>query len=77
MPELPEVEVVRRSLDSLVCGLKIINVDILNNKLRYKIPKTIKSALKNRKIISVRRRAKYLLIDTEDNNTLLIHLGIY
>tara|TARA_Y100001970_G_scaffold17718_2_gene19938 strand:- start:5143 stop:6009 length:867 start_codon:yes stop_codon:yes gene_type:complete len=76
MPELPEVEVVRRSLDSLVCGLKIINVDILNNKLRYKIPKTIKSALKNRKIISVRRRAKYLLIDTEDNNTLLIHLGM-
>ena len=42
MPELPEVEVVRKSLNNLICGLTINKVDIFNDKLRYKITKTLK-----------------------------------
>ena len=76
MPELPEVEVVRRSLNTFICGLKIKKVDIFNNKLRYTISSSLKKALKNKKIISVKRRAKFLLINIQKNNTLLIHLGM-
>ena len=76
MPELPEVEVVRRSLDTLICGLKIKKVDILNNKLRYVINPKVKNVLKNLKIISVKRRGKFLLINIENNKTLLVHLGM-
>ena len=76
MPELPEVEVVRRSLDTLICGLKIKKVDILNNKLRYVINPKVKNVLKNLKIISVKRRGKFLLINIEKNKTLLVHLGM-
>ena len=76
MPELPEVEVVRRSVDTLICGLKIKKVDILNNKLRYVINPKVKNVLKNLKIISVKRRGKFLLINIENNKTLLVHLGM-
>ena len=76
MPELPEVEVVRRSLNTFICGLKIKKVDIFNNKLRYIINPNLKKVLKKQKIISVKRRAKFLLIDIQNNNTLLIHLGM-
>ena len=76
MPELPEVEVVRISLDTIICGLKIKNVDILNKKLRYIISANVKKDLKKQKIISVKRRAKFLLINIQKNNTLLIHLGM-
>ena len=76
MPELPEVEVVRRSLDTLICGLKIIKVDILNNKLRYPINQKLKKVLKKLKIISINRRGKFILINIEKNKTLLVHLGM-
>ena len=42
MPELPEVEVVRRSLSNLITGLKITNVVIFNSNLRFKITKNLK-----------------------------------
>ena len=76
MPELPEVEVVRISLDTIICGLKIKNVDILNKKLRYIISANVKKDLKKQKIISVKRRAKFLLVNIDNNKTLLIHLGM-
>tara|TARA_B100001029_G_scaffold175102_1_gene176113 strand:+ start:481 stop:1347 length:867 start_codon:yes stop_codon:yes gene_type:complete len=76
MPELPEVEVVRRSLNTLICGLKITKVDILNNKLRYVINPKLKKVINKQKIISVKRRGKFLLINIENNKTLLFHLGM-
>ena len=76
MPELPEVEVVRKSLNNLICGLTINKVDIFNDKLRYKITKKLKKVLKNQKIISIKRRAKFLLIQFNNKKTLLIHLGM-
>jgi len=76
MPELPEVEVVKRSLKSVINNLKIKKVTVNTNKLRYHVDK--KQLLKtiNKKILSVNRRSKYLLINLEKNITILCHLGM-
>ena len=76
MPELPEVEVVRRSLQSFIKGLKIRKVSIFNRDLRYKIDKNLNKIIKNQKITSVNRKSKFLLISLGSNNTILIHLGM-
>ena len=49
MPELPEVEVVRRSLSNLILGLKIKKVTIFSKKLRFKLSKNLKKTLKIKK----------------------------
>ena len=76
MPELPEVEVVKRSLQSFIKGLKIKKITILNRKLRYRIKKNLETNIKNQKIIFTKRRSKFLLIGLENKNTILIHLGM-
>ncbi len=76
MPELPEVEVVRRSLQSFIKGLKIKKVTIFNKNLRYKIDKNLPKCIKNRRIIFIKRRSKFLLLGLENGNTILIHLGM-
>ena len=76
MPELPEVEVVKRSLQSFIKGLKIKKITILNRKLRYRIKKNFETHIKNQKIIFTKRRSKFLLIGLENKNTILIHLGM-
>ena len=53
MPELPEVEVVRRSLSNLILGLKIKKVTIFSKKLRFKLSKNLKKNVENQKIISI------------------------
>ena len=76
MPELPEVEVVRRSLQSFIKGLKIKKATIFNKNLRYKIDKNLPKCIKNRRIIFIKRRSKFLLLGLENGNTILIHLGM-
>ena len=76
MPELPEVEVVRRSLNELIAGLKINKVTIYDKNLRYKISKKFKKAIQGQKIISIFRRGKFLLIALKNKNLILIHLGM-
>ena len=76
MPELPEVEVVKKSLETKLKNLTIKRVFINNNKLRYKINNKEFSKIKNHKIISVKRRSKYLLINLDHNLTILAHLGM-
>ena len=61
MPELPEVEVVRRSLQSFIKGLKIKKVTIFNRNLRYKIRRNFERII-NQKIIFIKRRSKFLAI---------------
>ena len=63
MPELPEVEVVKKSLQYKVKNLSITRVYINNSKLRYKINSRDFHRIKGRKIISIKRRSKYLLIN--------------
>jgi formamidopyrimidine-DNA glycosylase len=75
MPELPEVETTKRGLEPLILNKKILSVHIYKKKLRWDIPSHLVSSLKQKKIIKISRRAKYLLIDTDDGQ-LVIHLGM-
>ncbi|MBX9726781.1 MAG: bifunctional DNA-formamidopyrimidine glycosylase/DNA-(apurinic or apyrimidinic site) lyase [Rickettsiales bacterium] len=76
MPELPEVETTRRGLLKAVKGKRIAAVTIRRYDLRTPIPATLAKALKGRQIVDVRRRAKYLLIDLDNGQILLAHLGM-
>ena len=76
MPELPEVEVVRRSLSDFIPGSKINKVHIFNSNLRFKISKNFKKNIENQKISSITRRAKFLLINLKNKKVILIHLGM-
>ena len=73
MPELPEVEVVRRSLSNLILGLKIKKVTIFSKKLRFKLSKNLKKNVENQKIILISRRGKFLLIKLQNRKVILIH----
>ena len=61
MPELPEVEIVKRSLLKMINKAKIIDIKIKNRNLRYKIPKNFKKKLVNQKLLNITRRSKYLI----------------
>ena len=76
MPELPEVEVVKKSLENKLKNLTIKKVLITNNKLRYKIDSKQFHTIKGLRIISIRRRSKYLLINLNRDLTILAHLGM-
>ncbi len=75
MPELPEVELTRRSLERAVVGKSIERVEIRAPKLRLPIPAELATLLAGRTIRSVARRGKYLLFDCE-TGWLIIHLGM-
>lgn len=70
MPELPEVETIRKQLEKILVGKKISSVDVLNKRIFNLDPKKII----NSKIKSVRRFGKALVIDLANNNSLLIHI---
>ena len=76
MPELPEVEVVKKSLENKLKNLTIKRVNIINNKLRYKIDSKQFNKIINQKITSIQRRSKYLLINLNKGFTILSHLGM-
>jgi formamidopyrimidine-DNA glycosylase len=76
MPELPEVEVVKKSLKNKLINLTIKRVNITNNKLRYIIDSKQFNKIKKQKIISIQRRSKYLLINLNKGFTILAHLGM-
>jgi formamidopyrimidine-DNA glycosylase len=75
MPELPEVETTRRGIAPHIENNTISTVIVRNRNMRWPIPNGLNAKLKNQKIISVTRRAKYLLIKTEIG-TLILHLGM-
>ncbi len=78
MPELPEVEVVRRDLEREVVGKKIKGVDVdgMRSIRRYRQRKQFTGELDGRKITAVTRRGKYLVVKLDDGNALIIHLGM-
>lgn len=76
MPELPEVETVCRGLENNIIGKKITSVFISDKKLRLPFPTNFSTNLKERKIISVRRRARYIIIELEQKLSILVHLGM-
>ncbi|HKI86772.1 MAG TPA: bifunctional DNA-formamidopyrimidine glycosylase/DNA-(apurinic or apyrimidinic site) lyase [Thermoanaerobaculia bacterium] len=77
MPELPEVEVLRRSLQRRVIGRRIEHIAVHDERLREPVrTHQLAARLSGRRIVALRRRAKYLLLDVERGNTLVIHLGM-
>ncbi len=76
MPELPEVEVVKKSLKRNICDLTIKNIDIRNKFLRYKIEEKIISKIVKSKVLSVIRRSKYIIINLSNSYSILVHLGM-
>jgi formamidopyrimidine-DNA glycosylase len=76
MPELPEVETVRRGLDPLIRGRLVTGVEVRQRRLREPVVPRDLSRLCGATLTGVRRRSKYLLLDTDAGLTLLVHLGM-
>ncbi|MES1244205.1 MAG: bifunctional DNA-formamidopyrimidine glycosylase/DNA-(apurinic or apyrimidinic site) lyase [Acidobacteriota bacterium] len=77
MPELPEVEVLRRSLEPRLLSDRIERVEVRNADLREPVrPAELARRTAGRTIEALRRRSKYLLIDLEGGQTLVVHLGM-
>ncbi|PIT70809.1 bifunctional DNA-formamidopyrimidine glycosylase/DNA-(apurinic or apyrimidinic site) lyase [Bartonella tribocorum] len=76
MPELPEVETVRRGLEFVATDAKIVSVKLNRRDLRFPFPEAFSERLIGRKILKLGRRAKYLLFHLSQNETILSHLGM-
>jgi formamidopyrimidine-DNA glycosylase len=76
VPELPEVEAVRRQLDPVLTGTRITEVDLRRPDLRVPFPPRFRARLRGQTIASLTRRAKYLLAELSSGETLLVHLGM-
>lgn len=76
MPELPEVETVRRGLAPLMEGARIVRVEARRRDLRFPLPHDFVARLEGRTVTGLGRRAKYLLADLSSGEVLLMHLGM-
>jgi formamidopyrimidine-DNA glycosylase len=76
MPELPEVETVRRGLVPALAGARIMRVEQRRGDLRFPFPPDFAARLAGRRILRLRRRAKYLLAELDQGETLVMHLGM-
>ncbi len=76
MPELPEVEIVKQSLEKKVKFKIINNVLIKNRNLRFKVQSNFEKILTKKKIINIYRKSKYIIIHVTGNHFLIIHLGM-
>ena len=76
MPELPEVETTRRGIRAHLLGRRVRGVVVRQRQLRWPVPPELDAELPGRVIHDVRRRAKYLLLDTAPPGTVLLHLGM-
>ncbi|MDR6664654.1 bifunctional DNA-formamidopyrimidine glycosylase/DNA-(apurinic or apyrimidinic site) lyase [Rhizobium sp. 1399] len=76
MPELPEVETVKRGLTPAMEGARIQRLELRRGDLRFPFPQDFERQVSGRKIIGLGRRAKYLLIDLDSGKTIISHLGM-
>jgi len=76
MPELPEVETVRRGLAPSMEGATITRAELRRPDLRFPLPPDFSARLVGRTIEALSRRGKYLLADLDDGNVLVMHLGM-
>ncbi len=76
MPELPEVETTKRALERRLAGCRIVRLEQHRADLRFPLPPALPERLEGRRPVAFRRRAKYLLIDLDDDRTLVLHLGM-
>lgn len=76
MPELPEVETVRRGLQPVLEGARIVRVEARRPDLRFPLPERFAERLDSRTVTALGRRAKYLTMHVEDGPVLICHLGM-
>ncbi|MBK4214409.1 bifunctional DNA-formamidopyrimidine glycosylase/DNA-(apurinic or apyrimidinic site) lyase [Paracoccus caeni] len=76
MPELPEVETVRRGLQPHLEGQRIARAEVRRPDLRWPLPPDLVQVLTGAVVVALRRRSKYLLADLDRGGTLLMHLGM-
>ena len=78
MPELPEVETIRRDLDKEILGRRIKSVEVKGKRSvrRHKSGAEFRARLEGKKVASVRRAGKYLLIGLDGDEILVVHLGM-
>ncbi|MHA6644188.1 bifunctional DNA-formamidopyrimidine glycosylase/DNA-(apurinic or apyrimidinic site) lyase [Mesorhizobium sp. A623] len=76
MPELPEVETVRRGLQPVLEGARILRVEARRPDLRFPFPERFSERLRGKTVVSLGRRAKYLTLEMESGPNLLCHLGM-
>src|SRR5438105_4570642 len=75
MPELPEVELITRSLHTLVRGRTIFSAELLRQRLAPETPQTrFPKLLRGSKINHIHRRGKHILFDLDNGKTLIVHL---
>lgn len=76
MPELPEVETVRRGLAPVMEGVRIVRAEVNRPDLRWPFPERMAERLTGAQVARLRRRSKYILADLDTGETLLMHLGM-
>jgi formamidopyrimidine-DNA glycosylase len=76
VPELPEVETVRRGLQPAMQDQTILRTDIRRPDLRWPFPENMAARLTGKTVTQLRRRSKYILVDLSSGETLIIHLGM-
>jgi formamidopyrimidine-DNA glycosylase len=75
VPELPEVEIIRRGIEPFVLGKTITGVAVRNPKLRQRVPRNLAKLVVGQRVRRLRRRGKYLLFEC-DGGSLIVHLGM-
>jgi len=76
MPELPEVETVRKGLQQYMEGQSIGKVEVFTSKLRWELPESFEKNLSNQTITTIARRGKYLILEVSNGHCLIVHLGM-
>ncbi len=76
MPELPEVETIKNTVSKMLLGATINKVTVRQRKFRQLIPMDFEKRIENSKVISLKRIAKYMLINTDNKQTIIWHFGM-
>jgi formamidopyrimidine-DNA glycosylase len=76
MPELPEVETVRRGLSPALEGHVLAKLTARRADLRVPLPERFAERMRGRRMLKIRRRAKFLLLDLDQGETLIMHMGM-
>ena len=76
MPELPEVETIRRGLLPVMKGKRIVRVEVRRPDLRIPLPRDLKKRLETQRVADIGRRAKYLLLELASGDVCVVHLGM-
>jgi formamidopyrimidine-DNA glycosylase len=76
MPELPEVETVRRGLEPVMTGSRIVRVEQRRPDLRFPFPDRFAARLEGQTVSGIERRSKYILIQMSGGEVLVVHLGM-